>query len=101
MFVPSVSNQFGKDVTGRAPGKSCSDIDEKHGQDCHPDDPEKKAYCCPMCGYQGPDLDAFVPIVLALNPGDILCSLITLERFGALNKGDDRTCKKKEKHTSS
>jgi hypothetical protein len=26
------------------------------------DDPEKKAYCCPMCGYESPDPDAFVPL---------------------------------------
>jgi hypothetical protein len=62
LVCPQCKHKFGQDVTGRAPGKSSSDVDEKHGEDCDPDDLEKKAYCCPMCCYKGPDPDAFVPM---------------------------------------
>jgi hypothetical protein len=29
---------------------------------CDPEDTQKARFCCPMCGYEGPDRDAFVPL---------------------------------------
>lgn len=30
--------------------------------DCDLDDPEKRSYCCPMCGYESPDADTFLAL---------------------------------------
>jgi len=61
LVCPKCKHEFEQDEKAGAPGAG-SDEDEKHDADCDPDDPEKKAYCCPMCGYEGPDPGAFVPI---------------------------------------
>ena len=62
LVCPKCKHQFEQPEKLNAPAQSGDDDDGKHGVDCDPDDPGKKAYCCPMCGYKGPDPGAFVAL---------------------------------------
>ena len=41
---------------------SLPDAEQDAPLKCDPDDLRQGGYCCPVCGYEGPDAEAFVPL---------------------------------------
>jgi hypothetical protein len=62
LVCPKCNQEFEQPAKPNAAATSGEDAEGNDDPNCDPDDPEKKAYCCPMCGYQSPDLKTFVPL---------------------------------------